>query len=113
MNARTVKPFYDPPNLLVKQLRSALLIRRLTGWSRLPWWTTQAGKIFRISAGCQGLGCFGYRVHPVWEVTSKCNLECEHCHARGNEDAGPDQLTTEEGKRLVIDRMAEVADFKS
>ena len=110
---KIVKPFYDPPSLLLKQMRSALLIRRLTGWSRLPWWATQAGKIFRISAGCQGLGCFGYRVHPVWEVTSKCNLECEHCHARGNDEASPDQLTTEEGKRLVIDRMAEVADFKS
>jgi len=108
-----VKPFYQPPSLLTRQLKSALLVRKLTGWNMLPWWTTQAGKVFRISAGCQGLGCFGYRVHPVWEVTSRCNLECEHCHARGGTSSSPDELTTEEGKTLVIDRMAEVSDFKS
>ena len=34
MNDKTVKPFYDPPSLLVKQLRSALMIRRLTGWTK-------------------------------------------------------------------------------
>ena len=113
MGTRTVKPFYQPPSLLLQQLRSAFLIRRLTGWTKLPWWTTQSGKIFRIAAGCQGVGCFGYRVHPVWEVTAKCNLKCEHCHARGGETDGLDELTTEEGKRKVIDALAEVADFKS
>jgi radical SAM protein with 4Fe4S-binding SPASM domain len=113
MSNRTVRPFYDPPSLLVKQLRSALLIRRLTGWTKLPWWTTQAGKIFRIAAGCQGVGCFGYPVHPVWEVTSQCNLTCEHCHARGGESDGKDELTTEEGKSRVIDPLAQVSDFKS
>lgn len=113
MNQRTVRPFYDPPSLLTKQLRSAFLIRRLTGWSKLPWWTTQAGKIFQIAAGCQGIGCFGYPVHPVWEVTAKCNLTCDHCHARGNEAQYADELTTEEGKSRVIDPLAEVGDFKS
>ncbi len=113
MGERKVKPFYQPPSLLLQQLRSALLIRRLTGWTKLPWWATQSGKIFRIAAGCQGVGCFGYRVHPVWEVTAKCNLSCEHCHARGGETDGRDELTTEEGKRKVIDALAEVSDFKS
>ncbi|MBN1678303.1 MAG: radical SAM protein [Candidatus Thermoplasmatota archaeon] len=113
MNDRTVKPFYSPPSLLTKQLRSALLVRRLTGWTKLPWWTTQAGKIFRIAAGCQAVGCFGYPVHPVWEVTAKCNLECEHCHARAGEIDSSDELTTEEGKNRVIDPMADVADFKT
>ena len=113
MGMRAVKPFYQPPSLLLQQLRSALLIRRLTGWTKLPWWATQSGKIFRIAAGCQGVGCFGYRVHPVWEVTAKCNLKCEHCHARGGETDGMDELTTEEGKRKVIDALAEVTDFKS
>ncbi len=113
MASRTVSPFYDPPDLLVKQLRSALLIRKLTGWSQLPWWTTQAGKIFQIAAGCQGIGCFGYPVHPVWEVTSRCNLTCDHCHARGGEDQKADELTTVEAKERVIDRLAEVSDFKT
>lgn len=113
MNDRFVKPFYEPPSLLVKQLRSALLIRRLTGWSKLPWWTTQANKIFQIAAGCQGVGCFGYPVHPVWEVTARCNLTCAHCHARAGESECPDELTTEEGKKRVIDPLAQVDDFKS
>jgi radical SAM protein with 4Fe4S-binding SPASM domain len=113
MGSRTVKPFYDPPSLLVKQLKSALLVRRLTGWTKLPWWTTQANKLFQIAAGCQGVGCFGYPVHPVWEVTSQCNLTCEHCHARGGESDGKDELTTEEGKTRVIDPLTKVSDFKS
>ncbi|MGQ9588433.1 MAG: radical SAM protein [Thermoplasmata archaeon] len=89
------------------------MIRKLTGWGQLPWWTTQAGKIFRIAAGCQGIGCFGYPVHPVWEVTAKCNLTCDHCHARGGDEAGVDELTTEEGKERVIDPLAKVPEFKS
>ncbi len=113
MGDRTVRPFYDPPSLLVKQVRSALLIRRLTGWTKLPWWTTQSTKLFRIAAGCQGVGCFGYPVHPVWEVTSQCNLTCEHCHARGGESDGKSELSTEEGKTRVIDELAKVSDFKS
>jgi len=113
MAGKRVTPFYEPPSLLVQQLRSAFLIRKLTGWTQLPWWATQSGKIFRIAAGCQGIGCFGYRVHPVWEVTSRCNLKCEHCHARGGETDGHDELTTEEGKTKVIDALAEVSDFKS
>ena len=113
MKDRTVEPFYNPPSLLVKQLRSALLIRKLTGWTQLPWWTTQATKIFQIAAGCQGVGCFGYPAHPVWEVTAKCNLTCDHCHARGNQADTVNELTTEEGKRLVIDALAQVPDFKS
>lgn len=113
MGDRIVKPFYDPPSLLVKQLRSAFVIRRLTGWTKLPWWTTQANKIFQIASGCQGVGCFGYPAHPVWEVTSQCNLTCEHCHARGGESDGIDELTTEEGKTRVIDPLAQVSDFKS
>lgn len=108
-----MKPFYEPPSLLTRQLRSAFLIRRLTGWSKLPWWTTQAGKIFQIAAGCQGVGCFGYPVHPVWEVTAKCNLECDHCHARAGDADRSDELTTEEGKTRVIDALAQVSDFKS
>ncbi|HEX9907174.1 MAG TPA: radical SAM protein [Thermoplasmata archaeon] len=113
MTGRTVKPFYDPPSLLVKQLRSALLIRRLTGWSKLPWWTSQAGKIFQIAAGCQGIGCFGYPIHPVWEVTARCNLTCDHCHARAGQAEYADELTTEEGKTRVIDPMSKVSDFKA
>ncbi|MCU0852115.1 MAG: radical SAM protein [Thermoplasmata archaeon] len=113
MGARAVKPFYNPPSLLTKQVRSALLIRKLTGWTKLPWWTTQAGKIFQIAAGCQGVGCFGYPAHPVWEVTARCNLKCDHCHARAGENEQLDELTTEEGKTKVIDSLARVQDFRT
>ncbi|MDH4123659.1 MAG: radical SAM protein [Thermoplasmata archaeon] len=113
MTSRSVKPFYDPPSLIFKQLKSALMIRRLTGWSKLPWWAGQADKIFRIAAGCQGIGCFGYPVHPVFEITARCNLKCDHCHASGGESDGSEELSTGEIKTRVIDSLAQVEDFKS
>jgi len=113
MNSKIVKPAYEPPSLLYKQLRSALMIRKLTGWSKLPWWAGQANKVLRIAAGCQGIGCFGYPVHPVFEITSRCNLKCDHCHARGGESDGKDELSTEDVKKRVIDSLAQVDDFRS
>lgn len=113
MNSRMVRPAYEPPSLLYKQLRSALMIRKLTGWSKLPWWAGQANKVLRIAAGCQGIGCFGYPVHPVFEITSRCNLKCEHCHARGGESDGSNELGTEEIKERVIDSLAGVDSFRS
>lgn len=57
------------------------------------------------------MGCIGYPGHPVWEVTGACNLRCIHCHAvSGN--AASDELTTDEGKRL-IDMLAAEKDFRT
>ncbi len=41
----------------------------------------------------------------IWEVTRACALACVHCRAEAIPHRHPDELTTEEGKRL-IDRIA-------
>ncbi|MCY4731342.1 TIGR04347 family pseudo-SAM/SPASM protein [Natronomonas gomsonensis] len=45
----------------------------------------------------------------VWNTTNGCNLRCAHCYAGsgGPERPGGDELTTEEGKRLL----SELADY--
>ncbi|RDI70081.1 TIGR04053 family radical SAM/SPASM domain-containing protein [Halopelagius longus] len=37
----------------------------------------------------------------VWEVTQACELACDHCRADAQPNRHPDELTTEEGKRLL------------
>ena len=50
-----------------------------------------------------GTGCFSYLPGEfVWACTNVCNLKCKHCSL----DSGkpwPDELTTEEGKKLIYD----------
>jgi AdoMet-dependent heme synthase len=43
----------------------------------------------------------------IWEVTQACDLSCKHCRASAQPLRNPDELTTEEGKRL-IDQIAEM-----
>jgi len=42
----------------------------------------------------------------VWNLTRRCNLRCVHCYAHAREEAGADELTTEEGKVLLDDLAA-------
>ena len=44
----------------------------------------------------------------IWETTRACALKCVHCRAEAIPQRDPDELTTEEGKRL-IDRVAAFA----
>lgn len=37
----------------------------------------------------------------IWEVTQACALACRHCRAEANEKRDPNELTLEEGKRLL------------
>jgi radical SAM protein len=37
----------------------------------------------------------------IWEVTQACDLACKHCRASAQPNRHPDELTTEEGKRLI------------
>lgn len=39
----------------------------------------------------------------VWAITKACNLRCIHCYASASPDAAPDELTLDEGKRLLDD----------
>ena len=106
-----VRPYWWPPSLILRQLGSAFYVGALAHWRELPRWITTYGvKCVPGAAGSWGMGCIGFPAHPVWEMTSACNLRCIHCHASGGEPAA-DELTTEEAKRL-IDQLAEVSEFR-
>jgi len=108
---RRVRPFWWPPSLILRQALSALYVAALSGWRHLPGWMLRYGfQCLPGAAGARGMGCIGFPAHPVWEMTSACNLHCIHCHAAGGKPAD-DELTTAEAKRL-LDQLAEVDDFR-
>lgn len=37
----------------------------------------------------------------VWNMTRRCNLKCVHCYSASADIDYPDELTTEEGKKLI------------
>jgi len=39
----------------------------------------------------------------VWNLTSRCNLRCVHCYAQASNRIHENELSTEEGKRLIDD----------
>jgi len=39
----------------------------------------------------------------IWETTQACDLVCRHCRASAQPDRHPQELTTEEGERLVVE----------
>ncbi len=39
----------------------------------------------------------------VWNVTNKCNLNCIHCYAKANNMTKNEELSTEEGYKLIDD----------
>jgi Fe-coproporphyrin III synthase len=39
----------------------------------------------------------------VWNVTRRCNLKCVHCYAHAKDKAFDNELSTEQGKRLIDD----------
>jgi len=41
-----------------------------------------------------------------WETTRACDLACQHCRASAEPRRAPDELTTEEGKRLLDEARA-------
>ncbi|NPU86394.1 MAG: radical SAM protein [Syntrophaceae bacterium] len=109
---RAFKPCYWPPSLLPRQLGSALLMAYLNDWRKLPHWIARHSlKSIPVSNGALGMGCIGYPGHPVWEVTSACNLRCIHCHATSGKP-DPRELKTDEGKRF-IDQLAEMQEFRT
>ncbi|HCJ67800.1 MAG TPA: radical SAM protein [Elusimicrobia bacterium] len=106
-----VKPFYQPPSLLFRQAQSVLNFARLIKWEKLPSWLFNSGfKCLPVANGSLGMGCIGYPFHPVWEMTTGCNLKCIHCHASAGRRR-PDELTTEEGKKLIAE-IAKIEEFR-
>lgn len=43
----------------------------------------------------------------VWNITRRCNLKCVHCYAQAKDEIFKNELTTEQGKKLLDD----LADF--
>jgi radical SAM protein with 4Fe4S-binding SPASM domain len=108
---RTVRPYWSPPTLILRQILSALYVGGLTRWRHLPGWISTYGlRCLPGAAGSRGMGCIGFPAHPVWEMTTACNLRCIHCHASGGKRS-PDELSTEEAKRL-FDQLAQVSEFR-
>lgn len=107
----TVRSYWWPPTLILKQTMSALYVGALTRWRELPRWFLSYGfKCLPGAAGSTGMGCIGFPAHPVWEMTTACNLHCIHCHASGGKPSA-DELTTEEAKCL-FDQLAEIREFR-
>ncbi|MGZ8886167.1 MAG: radical SAM protein [Halobacteriota archaeon] len=108
---RVVRTYWWPPTLILRQAMSALYLGALARWRGLPRWMATYGlQCLPGAAGSRGMGCIGFPAHPVWEMTTACNLRCIHCHASGGKPAA-DELTTEEAKRL-LDQLAEVPEFR-
>ena len=108
---RQVRPLWWPPSLILRQLGSALYVGALAHWKELPRWILTYGfKCIRGAAGSRGQGCIGFPAHPVWEMTTACNLHCIHCHTSGGK-RGADELTTREAKRM-LDQLAQVPEFR-
>ena len=108
---RKVRPYWWPPSLIARQIVSALYVGALSRWRHLLGWIADYGfKCLPGAAGSRGMGCIGFPAHPVWEMTTACNLRCIHCHASGGKPAA-DELTTAEAKRL-LDQLAEVSEFR-
>lgn len=105
-----VLPFYVPPTLVLRQVASLLRFRSLTHWPGMSRWIPDVDRLLKVAAGAVGIGCFGFPIHPVYEVTAACNLRCRHCHASGGSPY-PGELDTE-GAKEVIRRIAEVPEFR-
>ena len=111
MGKPKVPPFYIPPTLVLRQLGSLLYYGYLVRWGKTFHWLFGSGfKTLPVASGAYCMGCIGFPAHPVWEVTLACNLRCIHCHASSGTPS-PDELTTEEGFRL-LDELAKVREFR-
>lgn len=109
---RLLKASFWPPSLLCRQLGSTLLMAYLNDWKKLPQWMVRHSiRSIPVSNGARGMGCIGYPGHPVWEVTSACNLKCIHCHATSGKP-DPHELSTDEGKHF-IDQLAQMQEFRT
>lgn len=108
---RKVRPFWWPPTLMLRQFLSALYLGALTHWQALPNWLLQYGiRCLPGAAGARGMGCIGFPAHPVWEMTTACNLRCIHCHASSGQPQ-PDELSTQDAKDLFT-QLARIPEFR-
>jgi radical SAM protein with 4Fe4S-binding SPASM domain len=110
-SGRRVKSLFNPPSLLFKQAFSLAYHGWLTGWAGLPRWVLMGRKVLATAAGATAIGCTGYPYHVVWEVTTRCNLDCIHCYACSI-DSAQAELSTDEGKQL-LEQFARVDEIRT
>ncbi|MBL7106642.1 MAG: radical SAM protein [Phycisphaerae bacterium] len=110
MKKKKSRPFYRPFSLIFRQIISIWVFKLATRWPGMLFWIKNMPSMFKIAAGSTGIGCFGIDYHYVFELTSRCNLNCAHCHV-GNENSRYNELSTEQVKG-ILDGLAEVSDFK-
>jgi radical SAM protein with 4Fe4S-binding SPASM domain len=110
-NQRKVKQYWKRPDNMVRQGLALFYLSWLTNWRKMPRWMLKYGfSCLPGAAGAKGMGCIGFPSHPVWEITTRCNLSCIHCHTSGGTEF-KNELTTEEGKQL-ISQLGEIKDFQ-
>lgn len=107
---RRVKSLFNPPSLIFKQAGSLAYHAWLTDWTGFAGWMLKGKKVLATAAGATAIGCTGYPYHVVWEVTTRCNLNCIHCFA-GSVESKQNELSTQEGKRL-LEQIAAVDKFR-
>ncbi len=107
---RRVKSLYNPPSLVFKQALSLAYHGWITRWAGLPGWMLKGKKVLATAAGATAIGCTGYPYHVVWEVTTRCNLDCIHCYA-SSVDSTQAELSTAEGKQL-LEQIALLEEFR-
>jgi radical SAM protein with 4Fe4S-binding SPASM domain len=107
---RRVKSLYNPPSLVYKQALSIAYHGWISRWAGLPGWMLKGKKVLASAAGATAIGCTGYPTHVVWEVTTRCNLNCIHCYA-SSVDSIQAELTAAEGKKL-LEQIAMVEDIR-
>lgn len=109
-HVKRVKSLFNPPSLVFRQSFALGYHGRLTGWKGLSRWMLKGKKVLATAAGATAIGCTGYPYHAVWEVTTRCNLDCTHCYA-SSVDSAKEELTTAEGKKL-LDQIAENGEIR-
>ena len=108
---KIVKPYWHRPDNLFRQSLSLLYLSYLSNWKTMPRWLLKYGiQCLPGAAGSKGMGCIGFPSHPVWEITTKCNLSCIHCHTSGGIEE-QNELSTEEGKQL-LSQLAQIKEFQ-
>ncbi len=81
----------------------------MVGISKLYCATVEPSDVLRYSADSSSVPShilqFSANKRPVvvWNVTKRCNLRCVHCYSKSMNLDGVDELSTDQGKRLLDD----------
>jgi len=94
------------PGQLLRQAGSVILYGLLTHWRFMPRWLCSGLDMLGLVAGSEGMGCIGFPIHPVVEVTRRCNLRCIQCHAESS-DAQQDELSFDQMTHLLRELAAQ------